>query len=165
MSESTKSTAIDGVILSPLKIMPANGGDVMRMLRQGSPLAPNFPKDIGEIYFSEILPGEVKAWKMHEKQKQLFAAPMGRIKMALYDMRAASPSLKVMVVLELGRPDNYNLLSVPPGVWYGFQCLGKTPALICNCPDIPHDPGEAKSAPINEPAIPFDWRESDAENK
>lgn len=158
MEEAIRKTAVAGVSLLPLKIVATEGGDVLRMIRPDSPLVPEFPKGIGEIYFSEILPGVVKAWKMHEKQTQRLAVPVGRIKLALYDMRAASPSLRVMDVLELGRPDNYNLISVPPGVWYGFQCLGTTPALVCNCPDIPHDPAECQRVPANDPGIPFNWQ-------
>ena len=55
----------------------------------------------------------------------------------------------------LGRPDAYRLLCIPPRVWYGFAALGDTPALLCNCPDLPHDPAEALRRDISE--IPYRW--------
>lgn len=157
MGNKIIETSIKGVELLRLEILQASGGQVMKMLEKGNPLVPDFPGGIGEIYFSEVLPKAVKAWKMHQKQTQRLAVPMGEIKVALYDMRAASPSLQVIEVLGLGRPDTYNLLIIPPGVWYGFQSMNNAPALICNCPDLPHDPAECETAPWDSPNIPFKW--------
>lgn len=150
-------TAIEGVLLQKLKVIPTEGGNVMRMLRAGSALMPDFPRGIGEIYFSAILPGAVKAWKLHQKQTQLFAVPAGEIKIVLYDARGASFTLGALVVLALGLPDNYNLLKIPPGVWYGFAAMGDSPALICNCADLEHDSAEAINIDKNDPQIPFKW--------
>lgn len=148
---------IEGAWLQPLLVIPANGGAVMHMLRQDYALMPRFPDGFGEIYFSEVMPGCVKAWKLHERQRQLFAAPMGKLLIALCDNRVESPTFGKLATLHLGRPDNYSLLAIPPGVWYGFKALGQTPALICNCADIPHDPAEARRLPPNSERIPFSW--------
>lgn len=148
---------IQGVELFSLTVVPAKGGDVMRMLRPDSPSLPKFPEGVGEIYFSEILPGEVKAWKMHTEQTQRLAVPMGRARVVLYDMRADSPTLRVLDEMDLGRPDNYNLLIIPPGIWHGFRCASQSPALLCNCPDMPHDPAECQRAPADTPDIPYIW--------
>ncbi|MBD5608458.1 MAG: dTDP-4-dehydrorhamnose 3,5-epimerase [Desulfovibrio sp.] len=148
---------IKGVELFPLTVVPVAAGDVMRLLRPESPALPKFPAGIGEIYFSEILPGKVKAWKMHAKQTQRLAAPFGKIRIALYDMRADSSTLRVLDVLELGRPGDYNMLIIPPGIWFGFRCASETPALLCNCPDMAHDPDECQRAPQDTPDIPYIW--------
>lgn len=118
---------------------------------------PEFPDGFGEIYFSEIYPGSVKAWKRHSRQAQLFAVPVGRIRIALYDSRRNSLSHDVLEIIELGRPDNYSLLAVPPGIWYGFMCLSQRSALICNCADIPHNPEESEKLPADTPLIPYKW--------
>ena len=56
----------------------------------------------------------------------------------------------------LGRPDNYALLQIPPRVWYGFTAAG-VPAVICNCPDIPHDPAEGLRKDVDSQDIPYHW--------
>lgn len=158
--DAPREIGIKGAYLQPLKIIEAPGGAVLRMLRSDSPLLPCFPNGFGEIYFSEILPGEIKAWKMHKIQNQLFAVPTGQIKIVLYDARADSNTLQVMCEMILGRPDNYNLLRIPAGVWYGFEGVGKSPSLICNCADIDHDPNECLRLPRDTPDIPYSWAES-----
>lgn len=157
MDKKLKESGIKDALLYPLEVIEAKGGPVMRMLRPDTPLLPDFKNGFGEIYFSEILPGAIKAWKLHLKQTQLFAVPMGQIKIVLYDTRADSRTLGAMSVLALGRPDNYNLLRIPPAVWYGFQAISATPALICNCADLPHDPQEAQRLPYNDSSIPYNW--------
>lgn len=145
--------AIEGVALQDLDVIPTPGGPVLRMLRPASPL---FTR-IGEVYFSEVEPGRVKAWKCHTRQTQHFAVPAGRLKVVLYDDRQDSPTRYTLAVHTLGRPDNYRLLRIPPLVWYGFTPLGDVPALICNCPDIPHDPAESLRREADASDIPYHW--------
>lgn len=150
------ATGIEGCWLSPLAVIPTPDGPVLRMLKPGAGLAPQSGR-FGEIYFSEVFPGHVKAWKRHQRQSQLFAAPMGLIRIVLFDNREGSPTCGALADILLGRPDNYALLSVPHGVWYGFKAVSQTPALLCNCADIPHDPAESEKLPPDSPLIPFKW--------
>lgn len=152
------TTAIAGVLLQPLKIITAEGGPVLHLLRSACGFFPAFPCGIGEIYFSELLPDSVKAWKRHSLQNQHFAVPAGLIRVVLYDRRDNSPTFGKLEVLQLGRPHNYNLLRVPHGIWYGFQCLSTQPALICNCTDLPHDPAESEKQPSAWAEIPWQWQ-------
>ena len=156
MSEA-QGTGIDGVLTLPLRIIPTDGGPVLHLLRGATPLMPRFPDGLGEIYFSEVLPGHVKAWKRHFRQNQLFAVPRGLLRLALYDDREASPTRGALQVLTLGRPDNYNLLRIPAGIWHGFAALGGEAALLCNCADMPHDPAESERRPVDTPEIPYSW--------
>ena len=66
---------IIGVCFQPLKIIDTPGGPVLHMLRPDSPLRPGAGTadgelHLGEVYFSEVLPGAVKAWKRHRRQTQ-----------------------------------------------------------------------------------------------
>lgn len=151
------ATGIEGALFQPLHIIPTPGGPVLHMLRAGAPLLPIFPEGFGELYFSEVPPGAVKAWKRHTRQTQLFAVPTGLLRIVLYDDRPASPTRHVLVERRLGRPDDYGLLRIPPMVWYGFMAEGDAPALICNCADIPHDPTEGERRPPDDAAIPYTW--------
>ena len=145
--------AIAGVAMVALKQIEDARGGVFHMLRADSPLFTGF----GEIYFSLILPGVVKAWKRHKLMTQHFAVPVGRIRLVLFDDRPASLSRSRVETFLLGRPDHYVLLRIPPLVWYGFQGLGESPSLVANCTDLPHDPEESENLPISDPSVPFDW--------
>lgn len=127
----------------------------MHMLRVDSPLF----RDFGEIYFSVVLPGAIKAWKKHTRQSQNFAAPNGLVEVVMYDPRKDAPSFGQMERFLIGQPDHYMLLHIPPGVWYGFAGRSEFPAVIANCVDIPHAPEDALSLDKNDPAIPFSWQE------
>lgn len=153
----TEDVGIQGALLQALNLIPTPGGPVMHMLRPGAALLADFGEGFGEVYFSEVLPGHVKAWKRHTRQTQHFAVPVGRLRIVLYDDRPASPTRGELRELVLGRPDSYRLLRIPVNVWYGFTALDGRPALICNCTDIPHDPAEGERLPADSPVIPYTW--------
>lgn len=147
------STQIDGVIATELRQINDERGAVLHMLRCDAPEFVRF----GECYFSEVLPGAIKAWKYHSTQTQHLAVPVGRIRLVIYDDRESSPTRGNLQVLELGRPDAYLRLRIPPGLWYGFSCVSTIPALLANCTDLPHDPAEGDLRPVSHPTIPYQW--------
>lgn len=152
-----RPTGIEGALFLPLRVIDTDGGPVLHMLRHGSPLLPHFPHGFGELYFSEVIPGAIKAWKLHHQQTQHFAVPMGQLKVVLFDNRPHSPTRGEVREIILGRPEHYGLLRIPVEVTYGFTALGHSPALICNCADIPHDPAESERLAVNDPSIPYKW--------
>jgi dTDP-4-dehydrorhamnose 3,5-epimerase len=145
---------ISGVLIQPLKQIVDPRGAVLHMLRNDSPLFQRF----GEIYFSLVLPGAVKAWKRHRVMTQHFAVPMGKIRLVFYDAREGSPSQSRLEEHILGRPDHYCLVRIPPLLWYGFQGLGTTPALVANLTDYVHDPHETESLSLEAGDIPYRWK-------
>jgi dTDP-4-dehydrorhamnose 3,5-epimerase len=145
--------AIHGVTLTELREIADLRGAVLHMMRND----PTNPVQFGECYFSEVLPGAVKAWKRHRVQTQNIAVPVGRVRFVVYDDRTDSTTRGALMVLELGRPDAYRRLRLPPGLWYGFSCISPGAALIVNCADHPHDPQESETRPVNEPAVPYKW--------
>ena len=152
-SVGIQPTTIEGVMLYPLRQIATEGGPVLHMLKAENPLFKGF----GEIYFSEVEAGAVKAWKRHTKQNQLFAVPYGIMEIVVYDAREESSTAGTLLRVTLGRPHNYNLLSMPCGVWYGFTALHGASALLANFADIPHDPTESEKLPANTPKIPFQF--------
>jgi len=147
-----KEQTIEGVIVEELKQIPDERGRVMHMMRADNPLFEKF----GEIYFSEILPGVVKAWKRHKMMTQLLAVPVGMIKLVIYDDREDSKSKDKFEVLEIGR-DNYQLVMIRPKLWYGFKCISGNSALVANCTDFPHDPDEYETKAPNANTLPYQW--------
>jgi dTDP-4-dehydrorhamnose 3,5-epimerase len=140
-------------VLQPLREIPTEGGAVLHMLRSDSPLFRGF----GEVYFSELRPGNVRAWKKHSEQTQHFSVPVGLMRIVLYDGREQSPTFGALAEVLLGRPGHYGLLRIPPGIWYGFAAQGDKPALIANCTDTPHCPEESERLPADSGRIPFRW--------
>ena len=59
------------------KIIKTKNGDVLRFLRKKE------LKKFNEIYFSEILPKSIKAWKKNTNMEQNIIVPCGNIKLAL----------------------------------------------------------------------------------
>ena len=143
---------IDGVKISNLKQIPDERGKVMHMLRCDDEVFQGF----GEIYFSCIYPGAVKAWHLHKKATLNYAVPYGHIKLVLYDDRDVSSSKGEVQEVFLGL-DNYLLVTIPPRIWYGFKAIGGETAIVANCSSIPHDPKESDQLDPFDSFVPYDW--------
>ena len=148
-----QKTPIEGVFTIPLAAIPVQGGPVLHLLRPGT-IA---PCEAGEVYFSEIEPGCVKAWKQHLRMTQRLAVPCGRVLFVVYDDRPESPTCNTVASFVMGRPDNWFFLHLPPLLWYGFKGLGAQPSLVVNCPDMAHDPAESRRLPADAAEIPHVW--------
>jgi len=143
---------IDGVKVIPLRQIHDERGKVMHMLKTTDEHFQQF----GEIYFSTIFPGVIKAWHIHKEMTLNYAVPIGRIKFVMYDDRPTSPTKGEIQELILG-PDNYMLVIVPPGVWNGFKGIDTQMSLVANCATIPHDPNEIDRLDPLSSTIPYDW--------
>lgn len=143
---------IEGVIITPLRQILDDRGKVMHMLRTDSEVFVQF----GEIYFSCIYPGAVKAWHIHKSMTLNYAVPYGNIKLVLYDDRESSSTFKQFEEIFLGA-DNYCLVTIPPLIWNGFKCVGTNTAIVANCATIPHDPLEIDRIPPSDPYISYNW--------
>lgn len=143
---------IDGVVITPLRQIVDERGKVMHMLRNDSPVFSSF----GEIYFSTVNPGAIKAWHYHHRMTLNYAVVSGAIKFVLFDDRADSKTRGEIQEVFLS-PDNYSLVTVPPGIWNGFKGISQAPAIVANCATIPHDPAEIeRKSPFDE-SIPYNW--------
>ncbi len=147
---------IDGVVVRPLKRIPDERGSVLHMFRRDEPEAGDF----GEIYFSKVYPGAVKAWHLHKEMTLRYAVPVGMIKLVLYDDRSGSRTRGEIQEIFSGE-DAYQLVIIPPRVWNGFKGIGTRPALVANCASIPHDPTEIERRPAHDPGIPYEWERVD----
>lgn len=141
---------IDGVLLSPLKIIDVPGGDILHGMTCSSPGYRGF----GEAYFSVVNQDSVKAWKRHQKMVLNLVVPIGAIRFVIYDDRQTSSSYGQFQEIFLSK-NNYHRLTVPPMVWMGFQGVGSDTNMLLNIADIKHDPAEADRKNLNE--IEYDW--------
>jgi dTDP-4-dehydrorhamnose 3,5-epimerase len=143
---------IDGVIVTPLRQIHDERGKVMHMLREDSPVFQRF----GEIYFSCVEPGAVKAWHRHRKLTLNYAVVIGKIKFVLHDDRQDSTTCGETQEFILS-PENYQLVTVPPLIWNGFKGVGDRMAIVANCATLPHDPQEVERLPPFDERIAYDW--------
>lgn len=144
---------IDGVVVEMLRQICDERGKVMHMLRCDSPLFEKF----GEIYFSIVNPGVVKAWKLHKEMTLNYAVPHGEIKLVLFDERPNSHTRNKVQELFIGG-DNYCLVKIPPKIWTGFQGLGSMKSIVANCTTLPHDPTEVIRCELGDRRIPYNWQ-------
>ncbi|NIA06543.1 MAG: dTDP-4-dehydrorhamnose 3,5-epimerase [Actinobacteria bacterium] len=147
---------IDGVKVIPLRKIPDERGCIYHMLRND---AEHFEK-FGEIYFSTVYPGVVKAWHLHQEMALNYAVIVGMIKLVLFDDRDGSPTRGQTTELFIGQ-QNYQLVHVPPLVWNGFKGLGGQMAIVANCATLPHDPQEIIRQDTNWSKISYDWTRRD----
>lgn len=147
---------IDGVCLTPLNIISDKRGEVLHMLRSDS----SYFNQFGEVYFSLVKSGVVKAWKCHRIMTQNIAVPQGLIKLAIFDERSNSPTFGVLSEIICGRPNHYSLVTIPPMLWYGFKAISTTDALLANCTDFAHDPSECDRRDTDNKFINYTWKNS-----
>ena len=143
---------IDGVVVKPLRRIPDERGFIMHMLRSDDP---DFEK-FGEIYFSTIFPGVVKAWHLHKEMILNYSVIFGMVKLVIYDDRDGSPTKGELQELFIGR-ENYQLVKIPPFVWNGFKGIGSEMAILANCASLAHAPDEIVRMAPDDPMFPYNW--------
>ena len=145
------TSTIDGVLLTPLKIIDTPGGDVFHGLKTTDPGYDGF----GEAYFSFVENGVIKAWKRHRRMTLNLVVPIGEVRFVIFDDRPGSASFQRFQEVTLSK-DNYYRLTVPPMLWVGFQGRGEDGGMLLNIASIPHDPEESDRKSPTE--IMFDWK-------
>ena len=143
---------IHDVVISPLKIISDDRGNVMHMLRKDSKVFRNF----GEIYFSTIFENKIKAWHLHKESYLNYVCMNGSVKLVLYDDRDNSPSKNKYQEILLSQ-QNYNLVTIPPNIWNGFKGLHFKESIIANCLTLPHNENEMVRKDPNDKAFNYKW--------
>jgi dTDP-4-dehydrorhamnose 3,5-epimerase len=130
---------LDDIIVTRLKRIPTTGGDVLHALKKNDVGFNGF----GEAYFSWIDYGLIKAWKCHQSMCLNLVVPVGMVRLVFHLLDNPDEFRTV----EIGE-QNYNRVTVPPRIWFGFQGLNKSRNMLMNISDIVHDPCEVKSCQI-----------------
>jgi dTDP-4-dehydrorhamnose 3,5-epimerase len=147
-----KAKAIEGVKVLPKRKIIDDRGAIFHMLRANDPEFQKF----GEIYFSKIHPGVVKAWHHHSRMTLNYLVVTGSIQLGLWDGRKNSPTYGVTQTIFLDEQFS-QLAIVPPGVWNGFKGLGAASSIVANCATEAHDPEEITRRPFDDREIGYDW--------
>lgn len=143
---------IHGVQVIPKKKLTDDRGAIFHMLRKDDPEFQKF----GEIYFSKIHPGVIKAWHHHSLMTLNYLVVVGSIQLGLWDGRKDSPTYGKSQTIFLDE-QNSQLAIVPPGVWNGFKGLGASSSIIANCATEFHTAEEITRKPYNDPMFGYSW--------
>lgn len=141
---------IDGVIVTPLKRIFNEKGDILHALKCSEESFSHF----GEAYFSTVNMDDVKGWKKHSEMILNLIVPTGAIKFVIYDDRDLSASKGIFQEVVI-TPDNYVRLTVPAKVWMAFQGVGNEVNMLLNIASIEHDPTE--SVNVSSDHFAYSW--------
>ena len=111
---------INGVKKIKQQVFKNSKGDLLKFVSKKN----NFFKSFGEIYFNEINQNKKKGWIKHKKNQCIFSIPYGEVNFKLEDGRKKSKSFNVKENITL-KKNNFNVLVVPPGVWFSFSTKKK----------------------------------------
>lgn len=136
------------ILVTPLRRVETIGGDVLHGMKQSDAGYAGF----GEVYFSWVSMDIVKAWKCHTQMTMNVAVPVGKVRFVFRCVN--SDDIEEFRVEEIGE-DRYVRLTVPPGIWFGFQGLGTPQSLVMNIASIPHDPNEVERMLLSD--INYKW--------
>ena len=141
---------MDGVSLQPLKQIVNEKGDLYHAMKKSSLGFEGF----GEAYFSSVTHGVVKGWKQHQRMTLNLVVPVGAIAFVVYDERPESQTRGEFFQQTLSQ-ENYQRLTVAPGLWMAFAGVSQDLNLLLNIASIEHDPDEARNRELAE--IPYAW--------
>jgi len=133
------------ITVTPQKRIPVSGGDVLHAMKKSDSGYIGF----GEAYLSLVEFGAVKAWKRHLQMTLNLIVPVGKVRFVFVD---SSGLVKEVIAGE----GHYVRLTVPPGIWFGFQGVSEGTALLLNIANIEHSPEEIEHKELNE--FEYDWR-------
>jgi len=136
---------MDGIILTPLKKIPNINGDVLHAMKASDKGFDGF----GEAYFSCLHQGSIKGWKKHNKMTLNLIVITGDIKFVIYNEKNYFE-----VVLS---KDNYQRLTIAPGLWLAFKGLSKKNILL-NLANIEHNEKESESMNLHD--FNYNWNKT-----
>ena len=142
MSESNPNN----IVITQLSTFDVDGGRVMHGIKKND----TGYVGLGEVYFSYINPKAVKAWKKHNRMTLNLVVPLGKVRFVFCD-----PLNDGHYRVEDIGEDNYVRLTVPPGIWFGFQGIALQPSLVTNIADLQHDAAEVERQAVS--SFDYQW--------
>jgi dTDP-4-dehydrorhamnose 3,5-epimerase len=140
---------IDGVEVKDLVTHADERGFFREIIRETDPFFDHF----GQWSHSLMYAGSAKAWHIHQEQTDWWYA-IGSLKVALYDLRPASPTRGHLLEMFIG--DRFaKCLKIPPGVAHGCRALELTHLLYVT--SRVYNPADEGRRPHDDAEIGYDW--------
>ena len=134
------------ILVTLLRRIPTVGGDVIHALKNSDDGFNGF----GEVYFSWVEQGAIKAWKCHQHMTLNLVVPLGEVSFVFHIM----DQKKSFRTENIGE-EQYARLTVPPGIWFGFQGKASGRSLLMNVADMAHDQDKVLRKKTSE--IVYSW--------
>jgi len=134
------------ILTTPLKRISVEGGDVMHALKKSD----NGFNGFGEVYFSWVEQGAIKAWKCHQNMTLNLVVPLGEVRFVFH----INDQKNSFLTENIGEK-RYVRLTIPPGIWFGFQGRGSGNSLLMNTVNMAHDPDEVLRKSVSE--FNYNW--------
>lgn len=135
---------ISDISISDISIIPNEFGDIIKILKCDEKKS----EKISEVYCSWVVPNKIKAWKMQDLQTMNLFVLKGDIRFVFIDEK--DEVMKVDICFSSNK-----LLTIPPGIWYGFMCVSSDSGLILNSTDLVHNPDSVKRKAVDYFPISF----------
>lgn len=139
------SNGLNQITVTPQKRIYVEGGDVLHALKAQE----SSYKGFAEAYFSFVNHRFVKAWKKHLRMTLNLLVPQGEVRFVFFDDQ--TKQFRQECIGE----NNHARITVPPGIWFGFQGLVAPTSLVLNLANIEHDPQEVERC--SKESLEFDW--------
>jgi dTDP-4-dehydrorhamnose 3,5-epimerase len=137
---------LNNIRITQLSIIDVEGGNVLHGIKKND----TGYVGLGEIYFSYIEPKAIKAWKKHNRMTLNLVVPSGKVRFVFCD-----PLNDDHYRVEDIGEGNYVRLTVPPGIWFGFQGIALQPSLVANIADLQHDAAEVERQAVS--SFDYQW--------
>ncbi len=105
----------------------------------------------GQVNFSVVNPGVIKAWHRHKYQTDYWMIVMGDAKVGLYDSEKGEGK-----AIYMGE-HNPKVIAIPPGIWHGLTPVGGKPCAILYYVTRKYDPENPDEERAPYDAFPFNW--------
>ncbi len=140
--------SISEILVTKLDKLETNGGEVLHAIKSSDSGYVSF----GEAYFSSIFRGSIRAWKRHKRMTMNLIVPIGEVKFVFCSV--GEGGVEEFRIERSGLTD-YSRITVPPGIWFGFQGISTAESLVLNVASIQHDPDEVERLPLA--GINYEW--------
>lgn len=133
------------VSINSLFTISNRDGDIVTGLKQSDQ---GF-KGFGELYFSYLVAGSIKAWRRHKTAQLNLFVPTGSVRF-VFTKAERGP----FEVSDLSSRHPLRV-TIPSGIWFGFQNLSHGDSLVVSLSDIPHESAEVERLPVD--GLTYTW--------
>lgn len=134
-------------IVKQLRVHLDDRGYLSEILRSDDPEFIKF----GQVYLSTTTPGTIKAFHRHFKKTDHITCVTGQVKLVVIDAPDGEPVKTYEYHLSPMAP---KLITIPPGLWHGWQAVGSIEAILISVTTEPHndlEKDEERVAAIDNP--------------
>jgi dTDP-4-dehydrorhamnose 3,5-epimerase len=128
---------LSDILISETTTIPNELGNIIKIIQAGQ----EQKNQVSEVYCSWLRSNRTKAWKKQEIQTMNLFVIIGTIRFVFIDCNEK--------VMKIDINAGSKLLTIPPGIWYGFKCISDADSLILNITDLLHNPDQVSRLPLD----------------